>query len=112
MLALDDPDFAKIKRVLETWLAASAYLDPVEYERVWHAYAAIVAALQSRFADLVDSGGPAYDLFGEWAMQVRCGLPSPYAEQLTLIPFAVELTTGCSAGCWYCGADSCPSRPS
>lgn len=103
MLRWDDPDFAKIKRVLETWLAASAYLDPTEYERVWHAYAGIVDTLQSRFADVAESGIRRNDLFAEWARQVRCSLPSPFDEQLTLIPFAVELTTGCSAGCWYCG---------
>lgn len=101
---------AELKRKVEHLLAVGAKLD--ELAVLMPAYAHIIAMITTRKRlDTSDRGSGNCT-----ADRKRLGVSPLLAKiartRIRPIPFAIELTSGCSVGCWYCGISAGRLQPS
>ena len=130
----DTPVFPRVKRFRELWLAdqrvrqnpepaAEALgLDVASLAAMWQAGAADAAPealalreIQAHGADFLafaDDDSGAQDAYRRWRARQKARASFALGNVLSPIalhaPFCVELTEGCSQGCWFCGLSAVP----
>lgn len=102
------PELASIsamKREME-WLLAGQARDTTKLREKLPSYAELLTLIERRDAAVELGPNRAAPAFENLQVQLREVLGSLCKNRIRLIPFAVELTDGCTVGCWYCGVNA------
>lgn len=104
-LTVDPSDFRRL------WDAAYARREPAEgatdLEREYTAYARSLLDLRERMRDEGRARDPRLAAWRERQIRrARLELGEAKNTQIVHAPFALELSRGCSVGCWFCGVSA------
>jgi hypothetical protein len=96
----------KTKREVELWLASiDGVVRRFDIQAINY-YNAVCEKLSPNSGVSAIKGAPLGKEYARWMRRIRDELPTVFRRQLNIIPFAIELTNGCSMGCWYCGVNA------